>query len=78
MERVSKIMNDLTDIEGLMQSLSSVLDALDEIYELRHEYEVQKNVMVFKTLIDAMCNELGDRISELDEFLLDYKKEQKN
>ena len=75
MERVYKVMNDLTGIEGLMQSLSSILDALDEIYELRREFEAQKNVRVFKVLIDTVCGELGEKIAELDRFLLDSKKD---
>ena len=74
LERIEKIMNDLTDVEGLMQSASDVLEALDEIYELRKEFTAQKNVMICKTLIDTMCDELGKRISEIDQVLLDSKK----
>ena len=75
LERISKIMNDLTDVEGLMQSASDVLEALDEIYELRKEFTAQKTVMVFKALLDTMCDELGERISEMDQVLLDSNKE---
>ena len=75
LERISKIMNDLTDVEGLMQSASDVLEALDEIYELRREFTAQKNVVVFKALLDNMCGELGEKIAELDRFLLDSKKD---
>lgn len=74
MERLSEIMNNLTGIEGLMESISSVLDALDEIYEYRKEYEAQSTVQVFKTLVDSMHDELGERISEIDRFLLDSKR----
>lgn len=74
MERLSEIMNNLTGIEGLMESISSVLDALDEIYEYRKEYEAQSTVLVFKTLVDSMHDELGKRISEIDRFLLDSKR----
>ena len=74
MERLSEIMNNLTGIEGLMESISSVLDALDDIYEYWKEYEAQSTVQVFKTLVDSMHDELGERISEIDRFLLDSKR----
>lgn len=74
MEKLSEIMGNLSDILFSMESLSYVLESLEEIYELKHEYEVQKNVWIFKMLIESMSENLGDRINEIDRFILDSKK----
>ena len=67
-------MGDLSDILFSMESLSYVLGSLEEIYELNHEYEVQKNVWIFLMLIESMSENFGDRINEIDRFILDSKK----
>ena len=74
MERLYEIMDKLSDIEFSMESLSCVLDSLEEIYELKHEYEIQKNIWLIKMINDSMLENLSERISEIDRFLLDNKK----
>lgn len=74
MERLYEIMDKLSDIEFSMESLSCVLDSLEEIYELKHEYEIQKNIWLIKMINDSMLENLSERISEIDRFLLNNKK----
>ena len=74
MEKLHEIMGDLSDIMFSMESLSCVLESLEEIYELKHKYEMQRNVWIFKILIDSMSENLSDRINEIDRFILDSKK----
>ena len=74
MEKLNEIMGELSKIMFSMESLSCVLDSLEEIYEFKHKYEMQKNVWVFKMLIESMSENLGDRINEIDRFILDSKK----
>lgn len=69
-----EIMGDLSEILFSMESLSSVLDDLEEIYEFKHKYEMQKNVWVFKMLIESMSENLGDKINEIDTLILESKK----
>lgn len=44
MEQLRQIMSDLTDIEYSLEAFSSLLEDLDEIYELRHHNEQKENV----------------------------------
>ncbi len=74
MDRLREIMGNLSDIEFSMESLSYVLGSLEEIYELRHEYELQKNVLLFKLLLDSMVENLSDRIDEIDRFIIDNRE----
>ena len=74
MEKLHEIMGDVSDIMFSMESLSCVLESLEEIYELKHKYEMQRNVWIFKILIDSMSENLSDRINEIDRFILDSKK----
>lgn len=76
MEKLRQIMSDLTDIEYSLQSFSSLLKNLDEIYDLRHDEELKENVWLFKILVDSLSENLSERISEIDRFLLDNKKKQ--
>lgn len=74
MDRLYEIMGELSEIEFGIESLSCVLGSLEEVYEMKHEYEMQKNVWVFKMLIDSVSENLSDKIDEIDRFLLDSKK----
>ena len=74
MEQLRQIMSDLTDIEYSLEALSSLLADLDEIYELRHHNEQKENVWLFKVIVDSLCENLGERISEIDRFILDNRK----
>lgn len=74
MERLYEIMGTLSEIEFTMESLSSVLEYLDEIYELKHDYETQKALWIIKILNESMLENLSERISEMDRVLLDSKK----
>lgn len=47
MEKLHEIMGDLSDIMFSMESISCVLETLEEIYELKHKYEIQKKCMDF-------------------------------
>lgn len=74
MERLYEIMSKLSEIEFGIESLSCVLGSLEEVYEMKHEYEMQKNIWVFKILIDSVTENLNDQINEIDQFLLKSKK----
>lgn len=76
MEKLRQIMSDLTDIEYSLQSFSSLLENLDEIYDLRHDEELKENVWLFKIIVDSLSENLSEKISEIDRFLLDNKKKQ--
>ncbi len=73
MEKVYEIMGELSEIEFSMESLSCVLESLEEIYEMKHKYEMQKNVWIFKMLIDSMSDNLSDKIDEIDRLILSNK-----
>ena len=74
MEQLRQIMSDLTDIEYSLEAFSFLLEDLDEIYELRHHNEQKENVWLFKVIVDSLLENLGDRISEIDRFILDNRK----
>lgn len=76
MEKLRQIMSDLVDIEYSLQSFSSLLGELDEIYEYKHNNKQKENVWLFKMLVDSLSENLSDRISEIDQFLIDSKKQQ--
>ena len=68
MEQLRQIMSDLTDIEYSLEAFSSLLEDLDEIYELRHHNEQKENEWLFKVIVDSLLENLGERISEIDEY----------
>ena len=74
MDRLYEIMGELSEIEFGVESLSCVLGSLEEVYEMKHEYEMQKNVWVFKMLIDSFAENLSDKIEEIDKLILDSKR----
>ena len=74
MNRLYEIMGELSEIEFGVESLSCVLGSLEEVYEMKHEYEMQKNVWVFKMLIDSFAENLSDKIEEIDRLILDSKR----
>ena len=74
MEKLYEIMGELSEIEFGIESLSCVMGSLEEVYEMKHEYEMQKNVWVFKMLIDSVSENLSDKIDEIDRLLLESKK----
>ena len=74
MEKLYEIMGDLSEIEYGMESLSCVLESLEEVYELKHKYEMQKNVWIFKMLIDSMSDNLSNKIDEIDRLILSNKR----
>ena len=73
MDKLYEIMGELSEIEFGIESLSFVLGALEEIYELKHEYEMQKNIWLFKMLTDSMSENLSDKIDKIDRFILSNK-----
>ena len=74
MNRLYEIMGELSEIEFGVESLSCVLGSLEEVYDMKHEYEMQKNVWVFKMLIDSFAENLSDKIEEIDRLILDSKR----
>lgn len=74
MNRLYEIMGELSEIKFGVESLSCVLGSLEEVYEMKHEYEMQKNVWVFKMLIDSFAENLSDKIEEIDRLILDSKR----
>lgn len=73
MERLYEIMGELTEIQFSMESLLSVLEHLDEIYELKHDYETQKALWIIKIINESMLENLSERISEIDRVLLENR-----
>ena len=71
MEELRRIMSELVDIEYSLEAFSSLLEDLDEIYESRHHNEQKENVWLFKVIVDSLLENLGERISEIDRFILD-------
>lgn len=74
MDRLYEIMGELSEIEFGVESLSCVLGSLEEIYEMKQEYKMQKNVWVFKMLIDSVAENLSEKIEEIDRLILDNKR----
>ena len=75
MEELRRIMSELVDIEYSLEAFSSLLEDLDEIYESRHHNEQKENVWLFKVIVDSLLENLGERISEIDRFILDNRKD---
>ena len=73
MEKLYEIIKELAEIIFGMESISCVLGSLEEIYEMKHKYEMQKNVWIFKMLIDSMSDNLSDKIDEIDRLILSNK-----
>ncbi len=71
MEKLYKIMGDLSEIAFNMESLSCILKSLEEHYQYKQEYEIQKNIVVFKILIESISKTLSDKIDKIDRFILD-------
>ena len=74
MEKLRQIMSDLVDIEYSLQSFSSLLEDLEEVYDLRHDEEQKENVWIFKMIVNSLSENISDRISEIDQFILDSRK----
>ena len=74
MDRLYEIMGELTSIGFSIESISCILDSLEEFYEMKYEYEMQKNVWVFKMLIDSVSENLHDKIDKIDRLILDNRK----
>ena len=73
MEKLYEIIKELAEIKFGMESISCVLGSLEEIYEMKHKYEMQKNVWIFKMLIDSMSDNLSDKIDDIDRLILSNK-----
>lgn len=74
MEQLRIIMSNLVDIEYSLGSLSSLLDSLQEIYDLKHEEELRGNVWIFRMIVKSLSENLSENISEIDQFILDNRK----
>lgn len=74
MERLRQIMSELVDIEYSLQAFSSLLEDLEEVYDLRHDEEQKENVWIFKMIVNSLSENISDRISEIDQFILDSRK----
>ena len=75
MEELRRIMSELVDIEYSLEAFSSLLEDLDEIYESRHHNEQKEIVWLFKVIVYSLLENLGERISEIDRFILDNRKD---
>lgn len=73
MEQLRIIMSNLVDIEYSLGSLSSLLDLLEEIYDLKHEEELKENVWIFRMIVKSLSENLSENISEIDQFILENK-----
>lgn len=74
MEELRRIMADLSELQFSMEGLSCIMGILEEAYEYKHEYEMQKNIVIFKMILDSMAENLSDRVDEIDRVLLENKK----
>ena len=74
MEKLYEIMGELSEIEFSMESLSCVLESLEEIYELKHNYDMQKCVWIIKMLINSMSESMCDKLEKIDRLILDSRK----
>ena len=74
MEELRRIMADLSELQFSMEGLSYIMGVLEESYEYKQEYEMQKNIIIFKLLLDSMSENLRDRVDEIDRFILSSKK----
>ena len=75
MEELRRIMGDLSELQFSMEGLSYIMGLLEECYEYKQEYEMQKNIIIFKMLLDSMSENLSDRVDEIDRFILSSKSE---
>ena len=75
MEELRRIMADLSELQFSMEGLSYIMGILEEAYEYKQEYEMQKNIVIFKMLLDSMSENLSDRVDEIDRFILSSKSE---
>lgn len=75
MDRLREIMGDLSDIQFSMEGLSYIMELLEKTYEYKQEYEMQKNILILKMLIDSMAENLSDKIDEIDRFIIDSREE---
>ena len=74
MEELRRIMADLSELQFSMEGLSYIMGVLEESYEYKQEYEMQKNIIIFKLLLDSMSENLSDRVDEIDRFILENRK----
>lgn len=74
MEKLSDIMAALTEIEFGMDCLLKMLEALEEIYSLRHEHTAHSNIMVLMRQLSSLHTDLSEEISNIDDFILSNKK----
>lgn len=73
MEKLYKIMGDLSEIAFNMESLSCILESLEEHYQYKQEYETYKNIVIFKIVIDFIFRKTNDTIEEMDRFILNSR-----
>ncbi len=73
MEELRRIMADLSELQFSMEGLSYIMGLLEESYEYKQEYEMQKNIIIFKMLLDSMSENLSDRVDEIDRVILGNK-----
>ena len=75
MEELRRVMADLSELQFSMEGLSCIMGILEEAYEYKHEYEMQKNIVIFKMILDSMAENLSDRVDEIDRFIIDSREE---
>ena len=66
-------MADLSELQFSMEGLSCIMGLLEESYEYKQEYEMQKNIIIFKMLLDLMSEKLSKSVDEIDGFILSSK-----
>lgn len=74
MEELRRIMADLSELQFSMEGLSCIMGILEEAYEYKHEYDMQKNIVIFKMLLDSMSENLSDKVDDIDRFILSSKE----
>lgn len=74
MEELRKIMNELTGVEYGLESFVSLLENLEEVYDLRRDKEQMKNLKVFQIIVASLLENLSSEISEIEQLVLENKE----
>lgn len=68
-ENLSVIMGEFAAVEYGMNTMVSLLTALEEYYDLENQNELKMNASVIKRLLDSLVKELGEAITKLDTYM---------
>ena len=73
MDKLYEILDDLREVEFMLENNEFVMESLETVYVAEHKKELHSHVHFFKTVNKMIREDLGETLSELDEFILDSK-----